>query len=887
MGLLSIILKYIVIQGYSPTEDLLELGVDATKCILKIKNENLDKKLKEAGLTGDQIKTVKSILSESTSRFIPNTPADIYKYNADYTIISRHIFNAYKNEQESGNPLTKSAICLTDETVNEQIIKGLYFYVQKAVDVYLKTSEYIAFLTREQTKTKEAVNSLIAHGEPNQSESIEKSQAERINEYQKYVIGRYTERSENNTLLGEESLSDLYIKPCYYKSIDEVNDIEPLIEEFISKEDSHVLWIVGEPGHGKTSMCIKAVADYVTNTHYQLAKGVFWFRLNPQNINVVENSTLKLKKLFSWGAIDGYREMMFDPNVIRGSLVFMDGFDELKATLDVNNISISQFNVQLNQIAEQNQLHIVVTSRTRALEETSLKDESLKRGNFKITCRFSDGSLRINNVKLMAPLSREQQVAWIDKLIRYRKDNQFDISEIEEYRKSFHSLQENVDIADLLEVPILLRMIVQNCYKPSSRDRVKLYRELFDATLMRQDLYKQREQLHLIYRKIAFKIFAYDDDCTVINKLEFASLKVNDAYLYQYYLHTPELPHLKSDMYYVTFLHRSFYQYFLSEFIFEKLMKVNDLQSGENFLKFLWARRIDQYVLDNLRLMMKSDYPGYTWLIKAIDNTDCILPEYAYVSDAKEPIGNLDKAINTFGNAISIISYILQQETKKQLLLSKRIVSLFSIYKCKRVSLIGFSLSSTDLREAKLCSADLRLADLSSADLRSADLSSADLRSANLRFAKLESSNFTLADLSSADLEFADLKNANLSLADLSSINLNSGDLQYANLEDAELNHASLLFVDLSDANLKSADLIDANLRCANLKFADLSGADLRSANLSNTNLMSANLTGALINKAKMNGANVENTKVTKKQYDYISKQHVKNLYKIIIVDDD
>ena len=41
-----------------------------------------------------------------------------------------------------------------------------------------------------------------------------------------------------------------------------------LFDEFIAKRECGVLWIVGEPGHGKTSMCIKAIADFSLKKRY-------------------------------------------------------------------------------------------------------------------------------------------------------------------------------------------------------------------------------------------------------------------------------------------------------------------------------------------------------------------------------------------------------------------------------------------------------------------------------------------------------------------------------------------------------------------------------------------------------------------------------------------
>ena len=672
------------------------------------------------------------------------------------------------------------------------------------------TFEY-AFQRALQTKSNSA----------SKSDTVSASEKNK-NEYYDYVLELYKKRNEGNELLGEESLEELYMQPSYYESENGFGNVAQLFDDFISKEDSGVLWIVGEPGHGKTSMCIKAVADYSLKKRYQQISGVFWFRLNPHDVpDMIGNQKLSLEKVFSWGLTDDNRNKTFELDEMKGGLVFLDGFDELKSSLEKNDILDNRFHAQVNQLAKRYKLHIVVTSRTRALEQVqSCTEENLKKGNAEIKCEFRDGSSRKNAVKMLAPLTAEEQMSWINELIKVRKSNGKETADLEQYRQSFQSLQENRDIKGLLEIPILLRMIVQNCYEPSSDNRVDLYRELFDKTLLRQGIENQRERLHSIYREIAFRIFVYDDDSAELNTGEFKDITGSDAYLYQYYLHTPEIGagQGRKDQYRITFLHRSFYQYFLSEFLYEKFKAITDVQSGKDFLKYLWARRLDNYVLDNFRYMAKGVNTACKCVLSAIEETDAILPIYENVSDSKERIGNYDMANNVFWNAVSACNSLLQKKESQELLdLTGRIAELLSKYDCFKIL--------------------LRLSSLKDANLQGADLSFANLSD---------------ADLTGADLSFADLIRADLIRADLTGADLTSADLTRADLSFADLTHADLIRADLS--------------------FADLTSADLR-----RTDLFSASLTGA----------NLENATVSRSQYDYISKQDVENLDKIIVVDDE
>ena len=608
-----------------------------------------------------------------------------------------------------------------------------------------------------------------------------------IKGYYDYVVERYESPNTGNTLLGEESLAELYMQPSYYKSESEIGDVEQLLDEFISKGNHGVLWIVGEPGHGKTSMCIKAVADYRKMKRYLQTKGVFWFRLNPQGIpEMVKPNMLALEKVCSWGRITGNRSSMIEPGEIEGSLIFLDGFDELKSSLEEHGISSNQFYEQVNQLAQGYQMHIVVTSRTRALEQEEFYTEPLFRsGEVEIICNLSDGGKLKNKVILLSPLTEEKQTAWINELISLRENKGIDTLDLRNYKHTFQALQENEDIAGLLKVPILLRMIVQNCFEPSSDNRVELYRELFDKTLLRQGLGEQRERLHSIYRNIAFRIFVYDDDCTELNKEELKDINYNSAYLYQYYLRTPEVEsgQDKADIYRITFLHRSFYQYFLSEFFYEKLKAVTDCQGGENFLKYLWPRHMEPDVLYNLYLRAKNEDIDHIQIFKAIDETDAFLSEYKNSSGSKESIGNYDNANNVFWNAISACNTIFQKKyPQKKMDATRRVIELLSKYSCS-----GIKLRCSHLGGADLCGADLREADLSGADLSYAYLCEADLRRADLREADLSG-----ADLSEANLSGVDLRDADLRGADLSEANLSYADLNRANLDGTILDEATL-----------------------------------------------------------------------------------------------
>jgi uncharacterized protein YjbI with pentapeptide repeats len=173
------------------------------------------------------------------------------------------------------------------------------------------------------------------------------------------------------------------------------------------------------------------------------------------------------------------------------------------------------------------------------------------------------------------------------------------------------------------------------------------------------------------------------------------------------------------------------------------------------------------------------------------------------------------------------------------------------------LSKVDFSfanLSDANLSDANLYKANLYKANLYKANLSDAYLSDAYLSDANLSKAKLSKANLSKAKLPKADLSDADLSNTNLSKANLSNANLSNTNISKADLSDAYL----------SFANLSNANLSFTNLSKADLSFASLSKADLSSTNLSNTNLSKADLFNTDLSKADLSNTNLSKVDLSK-----------------------
>ena len=888
------LIKYVVLPGYEPNEDVLALSLGISTSLVKIWLQNyrnsVNTQLKK-NFTKKQIAAVNEILAQSDDRFIINSPSSIYDHNADSINIARIIFNAYKKRANSTSLETlnhgssNKKLNLENEEENEQIIKGICIIINGAINLCLTSPAYIRTLTQKAKKTDTITNQntrriIAVDKRVSSHDSSEKKQIEdEIKAYQEYVSSLFTSRINGNTLLGEESLSETYINPYYYTSLTETDSVENLIEKFLAQHN-RVLYIVGEPGHGKTSMCIKAVYDFVTKKKYQSTNGVYWFSLNPKGISsIIENDSLKLLKVFSWEDMIGYRDHIIAPKDIMGSLVFLDGFDEL--VLSLSKCGNNDFFIQVNQIAEKYDLHIVVTSRTRAIEQAAPKTNGeLKPGAACIKYTDSNSVEYNNDVKFLAPLEPEVQIAWINKLIECRKNGTTSTAELEKYKATFPRLQNNKNISGLLGLPILLRLIVHNCFTPSSGNRIKLYLDLFKATLHRQGLDKYKDTLLKEYQDLAYSIFVYNDTYVEIQSDESTKIEGKDAYLYQYYLHTPnqKTNSNKNDVIYTEFLHRSFYQFFLSIFIYEKLCTARESRDGTLILKCLWARNLDPFVLENIQLLSNAENQESicTTIIDALDETDGIILDHECPVGLhlEDDLGNYDKANNIFWNGLSIINYLYGGEHSEVIQLSPRITALLSRYDCRNIYLSNCDLSKAMLRTARLSDAHLFRSDLTGADLTSADIVCAVLSSANLTDADLSFANLSGADMNSVNLTHADLSDAHLFLSRLPNADLTRADLAHADLTGAQLPGADLFLANLEGANLTNADLTRTNLTRANLTNAVLTSVDLAGADL----------TGAILDGTILFGANVSNAIITKKQYPYLYAQKAINLHTVIII---
>ena len=536
--------------------------------------------------------------------------------------------------------------------------------------------------------------------------------------YNAYIVRKFCEK-EKSSLVSEEALSQesVYIDAYSVESGEKILDS---IEEWSEEESSGVMLIHGEPGHGKTTLCRKAVYEHYLERFCKDKTNVFWFRLNPAYSDIIDkNGDLVLENAFCWGNIKSQREIIplrENKEAYEESIIFLDGYDELKVQAKSR---LRDFIDTVEEYAEEYQIHFVITARTRSV-------------------KYELYGLGIPTLQF-APMTEDQQIDWIHKR-----------NELHEYEKEFVKLRESSEeMEEMLGIPILFRMVVkEKLESTAAQNVVGLYDTLFEATMKRRKMESEsREDWHKKYEQLAYEIYCNDDTFADVQKMD-----MPEEFLYMFHLKGEGKQH-------VEFLHRSFYQYFLAHFLYRKMSAVENAESAEAFLCCLAERRIDDDVLNYIQQLQEKK-PDVTQ-----EKCECILDEVeqtdAIVTDAlsaRNKNGNAEKnpllrCENVLTNALSICCVVAANKESKfiiSLRYKENLHASMQRYNCSKIWL-----ENIVLRRAVLSGIDLAGTNLSGANLSEVNLSRADLRLANLRLANLSRVDLTGANLSGADLRGA------------------------------------------------------------------------------------------------------------------------------------
>lgn len=544
------------------------------------------------------------------------------------------------------------------------------------------------------------------------------------------------DKDEKSVLTGNGVLSNDEVYIDAYSVEYPKTKILNTIDRWSSKDDYGVMLIHGEPGHGKTTLCRKAVYEYGMDRFCKDKTNVFWFRLNPAYSDIIQDGELVLENAFCWGNIKSQRKMIpleENKEAYRGSIIFLDGYDELKVQAKSR---LRDFIDTVEEYAEEYQIHFVITARMRSVEDEL-------------------HGLKISTLQF-APMTKKQQMNWIHK----RK-------ELQEYEEKFVKLRgSSKEMEEMLGIPILFRMVVrEKLESTTAQNVVGLYDTLFEATMKRRKMESgSREGWHKEYEHLSYKIYCNDETFADVREMD-----MPEEFLYMFHLKGEGKQH-------VEFLHRSFYQYFLAHFLYQKMSAIEDEESAAAFLCCLAERQIDYDVLNYIQQIQKGKQQvtqdKCEQIINTLEQTGTIIGQALKApnenGDAEKH--SLVRCENVLINALTIccmIAEIARNVFTISLHEKENIHTAMRRYTCS-----GIWLNNVDLSGANLINADLSITNLNGANLTGTKLIGADLIGVDLTGANLTGTNLDGADLRDADLSRADLRKADLTGADLSRADL-------------------------------------------------------------------------------------------------------------------
>lgn len=795
----------------------------------KIKRAVKDKNNKHQSLESQIYNITVDVFNRITNNQYKNNQEKIYE-------AAEILLLGYKNIERDDIEVLKSSLKLFYPDVDNdkcmEFIKLLYQELSQ--DVYEVLYREIRLLQEEQesrktTRIEEKVNEIKSGLDDlkisSQIQSISQNNAPKQkakNRTQEYAdkwnsnmfLNNFNKRDENagvNVKLSEVYLEEHLPQYIWGHNINPSSDLKTLLSDYIEKKiDNNMLLILGQPGIGKSTLITWITAIFADKLDeimvYQFAadlKDVDWL-----NQNILDEILIILG-------------LSYDD--LNGKTLILDGFDEVNIRGDRNEI-LDNINLDLNKRRKAENFSLIITCRENYIR-------------YLYFVKYTYITLQ--------PWDEKQIKSFCTCFQEKTKDV---ISE--------HTMTRVLENKQIFGIPLILYMILAlNISMEKEGSIVDVYDKIFslkggiyDRCINNVDyadmhrIGEIKKQIHQISREIAIWMFENNSDEAYIPQKEYEKIcndikegeqenenlkrdfKIGSFFRLVKYCEGTETEELY-------FVHRSIYEYFVAEAIYnsikEALIELSEEskeQFAGNIAVYLKQGQITNTIGEYLQYMIMKLYQSlnvekkelfYQWW-ESVVNMMMISGMFYYtkrnIQDYKSVIY---KEVQCFVN-ILIILRLLRKIGKSNFIIQDADKAVVEIY----IKLIlvqptkykYINLSNMPLEKLNLVEADLKQANLRGADLREANLKEANLRKADLREAYLEKTNFSEADLIHADLVKADLGHAYLYKANLTEANLEGANLIRANLEEANLERA----------NLKGVHLIGVNWKGTNLKSAKL-----------------------------------------------------------------
>lgn len=561
------------------------------------------------------------------------------------------------------------------------------------------------------------------------------------------------------------TLADAFIMPDYrmYRSVKKIgfsdNDtLNEIVRKFAKYDKTSTMLITGAPGIGKSSITSWIANEYKDDDRFIILRFLGW-----------------KKEELKDGLLNAICDKLNCQNEdLENRIIVLDGFDEMKAL----NIREELLDAFFFDIKDFENFKCIITSRPTYID--------------------TKGFL---NVLRLLPFNN------------YRIENFYE--KITNNKLTCRKI--NNDNLEVLGIPVILYMaIMSNIDISENHTKPELYNRIFarksgifdrfadgdvgygkGKQIMRD--HRNIEEYLKFLQNVAFKMFKKNEMVLSKQECEIPELEFEGEYIsiiefpIKHFFET-----IDTD---IEFIHRSIYEFFVSEYIYHSIYRAIDMSEdklarelGNIFQTNILDKEIVEFLKYRFRKCnkMKEKLDCFVYVFEKMMQNGLTY----YASTKLER--TIDCEMKTFANILCIL-HLWE-------------------FDLLDISNIGISYylhinnDSLNINKFDLCKLNLSGVELKNTYLESIDLSGAYLKNAVLKEVNLVEAHLIETNLFCADLSKADLSKANLKRADLREANLREAKLWKANLKGADLRGAKLRGINLAEAKLRGAILSEKQI---------------------------------------------------------------------------
>lgn len=640
------------------------------------------------------------------------------------------------------------------------------------------------------------------------------------NKYQEFLdrwnSPLFLHRNATNRIL----LKDLYVLPLYKEKNSDRSklnraDLDEKIDMFLG--DSIIgnrgkpMIILADAGMGKTSL-----VAYICSKCPQ-----------KENLLVLRFADLNKETLNKNILSAVLRELNCEIEDLRNKRLIIDGFDECEITFNKDK-QLSNF---LNDCQNIYGLKVLITSRVNYIDCTQFTSSKLYYLQF---------------------MNEEQIKKMSEKYFEISKEPPFEINILAN--------------SEVIGVPLILYMILALKIDMKQVSGIcELYERIFALEggiydRMAQEDYDGysekihpiayqgvKKEVHLISEQIAFSMF--EEETLLLPREKYIEIvknvsenRVNDFAISNYY-------YIEESTYNLSFSHKSIYEYFVAEYLFN-CINFNDsveiIAQNLAFLskKALFSEEILRFLIYKIKVYLPNSFDKYIKLQKVVN----WMVEHGMTYFLKDKITNVlyrEKLI--FLNIFKLLDAYYEGigfRENKYIDFSQQLLSQFNnryphAINMKSVFIIDQEFSDENrLSQLDLSNSIIQNVNFHKSNLKSSNFKNAKLNGVAFISSNLEHVSFMDASLSDINMTFTNCGMCAFILCAMENITAPDTDFHNSSFDGTKLNNIDFKNSNLSGVDFQNTSIINADFRKAKLNNIDFRGAFLHKINFREAELL-------------------------------------------------